>query len=121
MGPLDVFDARRLKISMMRSERKLTSLKSTLLDGLMEPEELQIVEEEARMPTTIRTVYISQIYVYTCFRQLNSIACIHYLQSRELYAYPYPSSFKPICMHGAWPNRNIDVRKFDRPKAHKAC
>ena len=56
MGPLDVFDARRLKISMMRSERKLTSLKSTLLDGLMEPEELQIVEEEARMPTTMRTI-----------------------------------------------------------------
>ena len=78
MGPLDVFDARRLKISMMRSERKLMSLGSKLLDGMMEPEELGFVDEEARMPTTIRTVYISQIYVYTCFRQLN----------RELYAYP---------------------------------
>ena len=110
MGPLDVFDARRLKLSIMKSERKLGSLSSKLL-SMMEPEDLAFVDEEARMPTTIRTVYISQIYVYTCFRQLN----------RELYAYPGPSSFKPICMHGAWPNRNIDVRKFDRPKAHKAC
>ena len=71
MGPLDVFDARRLKLSMMKSERKLGSLSSKLLNGMMEPEELQFVDEEARMPTTIRTVYISQIYVYTCFRQLN--------------------------------------------------